>query len=54
MSIARNLVEPKVWHAGYSPHPTLIANSISLGDLLDLPAFLAAPVAGLRDEMASG
>lgn len=54
MSIARNPVEPKVWHAGYSPHPTLIANSISLGDLLDLPAFLAAPVAGSRDEMASG
>lgn len=35
MSIARDMVEPKFWHDGYSPHPTLAANPMCLGDLLD-------------------
>ncbi|WP_157073806.1 phytanoyl-CoA dioxygenase family protein [Sphingomonas soli] len=40
MSIARDLVEPKFWSDGYSPHPTLVEEPLSLGDLLDhaLPA----------------
>ncbi|MFN3819990.1 hypothetical protein [Blastomonas sp.] len=35
MSIARDIIEPKYWHDGYSPHPTLMAHPMSLGDLLD-------------------
>lgn len=35
MSFARDMVETKFWHDGYSPHPSLIANPMSLGDLLD-------------------
>lgn len=38
MSIAQDFVEPKLWQSGYSPHPTLTANPMSLGDLLDHPA----------------
>lgn len=34
MSIAREEIDAKRWHAGYSPHPTLAANPLSLGDLL--------------------
>lgn len=37
MSIARDIVEPKFWHDGYSPHPTLTAQPVFLGDLLDRP-----------------
>jgi ectoine hydroxylase-related dioxygenase (phytanoyl-CoA dioxygenase family) len=37
MSIARDMIEPKYWHDGYSPHPTLAAHPMSLGDLLDFP-----------------
>lgn len=37
MSIARGMIEPKAWHAGYSPHPTLAAHPLCLGDLLDSP-----------------
>lgn len=37
MSIARDIIEPKYWHDGYSPHPTLIAHPTSFGDLLDSP-----------------
>ena len=38
MSIARGIIEPKLWHAGYSPHPTLTARPMSYGDLLDSPS----------------
>ncbi|WP_326524693.1 hypothetical protein [Sphingomonas sp.] len=41
MSIARDIVEPKFWNDGYSPHPTLVADPMCFGDLLD---FLPAPV----------
>ncbi len=37
MSIARDIIEPRRWHAGYSPHPTLSASPMCLGDLLDSP-----------------
>ena len=37
MSIARDTIEPKRWHAGYSPHPTLAARPLCFGDLLDSP-----------------
>lgn len=37
LSIARDIVEPKFWHDGYSPHPTLAAHPICYGDLLDFP-----------------
>jgi ectoine hydroxylase-related dioxygenase (phytanoyl-CoA dioxygenase family) len=43
MSIARDIVEPKFWHDGYSPHPTLIAQPLCLGDLLDRPLTPPAP-----------
>ncbi len=35
MSIARDIIEPKYWHDGYSPHPTLTAVPMTFGDLLD-------------------
>lgn len=35
LSIARDIVEPKFWHDGYSPHPTLRTHPISYGELLD-------------------
>lgn len=44
MSIARDIVEPKFWHDGYSPHPTLTAQPVCLGDLLDRPLTPAAPL----------
>lgn len=34
MSIARDVIEHKYWHDGYSPHPTLTAQPLCLGDLL--------------------
>ncbi len=37
MSIARDIVEPKYWHDGYAPHPSLQARPLSYGDLLDWP-----------------
>lgn len=37
MSIARDMVEPKFWQDGYSPHATLTAHPMSYGDLLDYP-----------------
>jgi ectoine hydroxylase-related dioxygenase (phytanoyl-CoA dioxygenase family) len=42
LSIARDIIEPKFWHDGYSPHPTLTAQPMSLGDLLDAPPLPAA------------
>lgn len=35
MSIAQSFVEPKFWHSGYAPHPTLVTHPMSFGDLLD-------------------
>ena len=43
MSIARDIIDPKYWHDGYSPHPTLTAHPMSLGDLLDTPALALCP-----------
>ena len=37
MSIARDIIEHKYWHDGYSPHPTLTAQPMTFGDLLDMP-----------------
>lgn len=37
MSIARDMIETKYWHDGYSPDPTLTANPLTLGDLLAAP-----------------
>lgn len=34
MSLARGPVTEKMWHDGYSPHPTLKAKPMSFGDLL--------------------
>lgn len=34
MSIARDVIDTKYWHDGYSPHPTLTADPLCLGDLL--------------------
>lgn len=35
MSIARDIIFPKQWHDGYSPHTSLISEPKLLGDLLD-------------------
>lgn len=43
MSIARDMIEAKYWHDGYSPHPTLAANPMCLADLLDCAALPDAP-----------
>lgn len=51
MSIARDIVEPKFWHDGYAPHPTLTANPVSYGDLLDWPT---APIAAAEAASAVG
>lgn len=48
LSIARDLIEPKYWHDGYSPHPTLVERPLTLGDLLDMPVSPAAEVASRR------
>lgn len=37
MSIARDIIEHKYWHDGYSPHPDLQNNPLSLADLLQMP-----------------
>ncbi|WP_156318018.1 hypothetical protein [Porphyrobacter sp. AAP60] len=50
MSLARGFVEPKLWHDGYSPHPTLKAQPMSFGDLLDCPTH-SAP-SGVPDDHA--
>lgn len=35
MSIAREAISAKRWHDGYSPHPSLVAEPLSFGALLD-------------------
>ncbi len=37
MSIARDIIAPKYWHDGYSPHPSLIEQPLTFGDLLAAP-----------------
>ena len=49
MSIARDMIERKYWHDGYSPHPTLQAQPLTLGDLLEMPA---APINSVCKERA--
>ena len=48
MSIARDIIETKYWHDGYSPHPTLTAHPMCFGDLLDA-APLPVPPKVLND-----
>lgn len=43
MSIARDIIDPKFWHDGYTPHPMLTAQPMSFGDLLDFPPLPAPP-----------
>lgn len=38
LSIARDIIETKYWHDGYSPDPSLTARPLSFGDLLATPA----------------
>lgn len=45
MSIARDHLAPKYWHDGYSPHPTLLADPLSFGDLLEATPIKVAPPA---------
>lgn len=40
MSIARDMIERKYWHDGYSPHPSLVAEPLSFGDLLAMPGMV--------------
>lgn len=47
MSFARDIIDRKFWHDGYSPHPTLTDHPLCLGDLLD-----AAPLASAQPEQA--
>jgi hypothetical protein len=49
MSFARDIVDPKFWHDGYSPHPSLSAAPMTLGDLLDAePLAVPQKVTGRR------
>ncbi|QDH32986.1 phytanoyl-CoA dioxygenase family protein [Porphyrobacter sp. YT40] len=49
MSIARDVIEHKYWHDGYSPHPTLVAQPLTFGDLLaSEPLSTAAAAPALR------
>ncbi|WP_373488309.1 hypothetical protein [Blastomonas sp.] len=41
MSIARDIIEQKFWHDGYTPHATLTARPMCFGDLLDSPPLRA-------------
>lgn len=43
MSFARDVIAPKYWHDGYSPHPTLVAQPLCLGDLLSTPTLADTP-----------
>jgi hypothetical protein len=43
MSIARDIIDTKYWHDGYSPHPTLTADPMTFGDLLETPSLLDKP-----------
>ncbi|MFM7403062.1 MAG: phytanoyl-CoA dioxygenase family protein [Erythrobacter sp.] len=43
MSIARDVIETKYWHDGYSPHPALTDNPMCLGDLLDSAPYVDQP-----------
>lgn len=48
MSLAREAISAKRWHDGYSPHPSLIAQPLSFGDLLDRRAGAEQPESDLR------
>ena len=48
MSIARDVIEHKYWHDGYSPHPTLIAQPLTFGDLLAAESLSPAAAPALR------
>jgi hypothetical protein len=46
MSIARDIIDPKYWHDGYSPHPSLTAQPMCFGDLLDACRYPSGPEQG--------
>lgn len=54
MSIARDVIEHKYWHDGYSPHPTLTAEPLTYGDLLAMPTLTdrSEPVSQRRSALA--
>lgn len=52
MSFARDIIAREFWYDGYSPHPSLKAQPLSLGDLLDVPA-AEAPAAPAARRAAS-
>lgn len=37
LSFARDIIDREAWYDGYSPHPSLKAEPLTLGDLLDYP-----------------
>lgn len=53
MSIARDMIETKYWHDGYSPHPSLVAQPMSFGDLLAAEASEASSAAPEQRRAAS-
>lgn len=52
MSFARDIVDHKFWHDGYSPHPSLSAAPMTLGDLLDAEPLVVPAKAHVRRESA--
>jgi hypothetical protein len=48
MSIARDHLATKYWHDGYSPHPTLLADPLTFGDLLEAAPLTLAERARAR------
>jgi hypothetical protein len=51
LSIARDMIDAEHRYDGYSPHPTLIAQPLSFGDLLEAQAL---PVEGGVPEQRRG
>lgn len=54
LSIARDIIETKYWHDGYSPDPSLTAQPLSFGDLLEAPALPVPAKAASRHLSAVG
>ena len=45
MSISRDIIDPEYLFDGYSPHPSLIAQPLTFGDLLNSPPLKVLPKA---------